>query len=61
MIFDFSIDGGGVFGLAMGHKLLDLNPNSSILPIEKRQHWQGVRLDIIVLSFIRRFTMDQMA
>lgn len=35
MIFDYCIVGGGIIGLATAHKLLDLNPNTSLLLIEK--------------------------
>ena len=35
MIYDFCIIGGGIIGLATAHKLLEINPNSSVLLIEK--------------------------
>ena len=37
MIYDYCIVGGGIIGLATAHKLLDLNPNISVLLIEKEK------------------------
>jgi L-2-hydroxyglutarate oxidase len=35
MIYDYCIIGGGIIGLSTAHKLLEINPNVSVLLIEK--------------------------
>jgi L-2-hydroxyglutarate oxidase len=35
MIYDYCIIGGGIVGLATAHKLLEMQPGSSLILIEK--------------------------
>ena len=57
-MYDVTIIGAGIIGLATGLKILEKNPKTKILFLEKKMKFLSTKQEIIAESYIQVFIIN---